>query len=93
MRSRLQCAWGLSLRPQGPGRPTMTANSQVMEQGLFDQMIANWLPLTYVLNTLSRGLGQADSYPFVLTQPVIDKLRFVHETIARSAHGSGAVPQ
>jgi len=44
-------------------------------------MIDDWFPLTYVLNNLNRGLGLADAYPFVLPTPVIDKLRFVHETI------------
>jgi hypothetical protein len=30
-----------------------------------------------VLNNLTRGLGLADAYPFVLSGPVVDKLRFV----------------
>jgi hypothetical protein len=44
-------------------------------------MVEDWGPLTYVLNNLNRGLGLADSYPFVLSSKVIDKLRFIHETI------------
>jgi hypothetical protein len=47
-------------------------------------MMKAWVPLTYVLNNLSRGLGRADSYPFVLTPVVVQKLRFVHETIHAS---------
>ena len=46
-------------------------------------MIGDWFPLTYVLNSLNRGLGLADSYPFVLSPTAIDKLRFVHDTIER----------
>jgi hypothetical protein len=34
-----------------------------------------------VLNNLNRGLGLADSYPFVLSPRVIEKLRFIHDTI------------
>jgi hypothetical protein len=34
-----------------------------------------------VLNNLNRGLGLPDSYPFVLSGPVVDKLRFIHDTI------------
>ncbi len=45
----------------------------------FDQMMSDWFAVTYLLNNLSRGLGQKDSYPFVLMDPVIDKLRFIHE--------------
>jgi hypothetical protein len=44
-------------------------------------MVEDWLPLTYVLNNLNRGLGLADSYPFVLSPRVIEKLRFIHDTI------------
>ncbi len=34
-----------------------------------------------MLNSLNRGMGMADAYPFVLPPPAIEKLRFVHETI------------
>ena len=44
---------------------------------------ARWFPLTYVLNSLNRGMGLADAYPFVLSTAAVDKLRFVHETICR----------
>jgi hypothetical protein len=47
----------------------------------FEQMMDAWIPLTYVLNNLNRGLGRSDSYPFVLSTTVIEKLRFIHETI------------
>ncbi len=42
----------------------------------------NWIPLTYVVNNLNRGLGVPDGYPFVLSPSAIAKLRFVHDTIA-----------
>jgi hypothetical protein len=50
-------------------------------------MITDWFPLTYVLNNLNRGLGLQDGYPFILSTPAIDKLRFVHETIAAAVVG------
>jgi hypothetical protein len=49
-------------------------------------MISDWFPLTYVLNNLNRGLGLPDGYPFVLSAPAIDKLRFVHETVQEVSH-------
>ena len=49
-------------------------------------MINDWFPLTYVLNNLNRGLGLPDSYPFVLSTPVLEKLRFVHETVKRAVN-------
>ena len=54
----------------------------------FDSMIESWFSLTYVLNNLSRGLGLPDSYPFVISVPAVDKLRFIHDTIDRQ--GSAA---
>ena len=51
----------------------------------FDRLMASWFPLTYVLNNLNRGLGVPDAYPFVLSQPAIEKLRFVHDVIAAGA--------
>jgi len=76
-------ATGLSLHPQRPDEPSMETPAHPLrpEGQDFQQMMDAWLPLTYVLNNLSRGLGRADSYPFVLTSTVIEKLRFIHETV------------
>ena len=72
---------GLALLPNrhnaGPVRPS----SSVRKPGVapFDEMMTDWFAVTYLLNNLSRGLGQKDSYPFVLMEPVIAKLKFIHE--------------
>jgi hypothetical protein len=47
----------------------------------FDQLVDQWVPLTLLLNSLNRSLGQDDAYPFALTQQALDKLRFVHNVI------------
>ena len=47
----------------------------------FRHDLATWLPLTYALNAINRSMGQDDLYPFVLTDPVIDKLVLVDRTI------------
>jgi hypothetical protein len=74
---------GLSLRPPRRDEPFMSTPPHPLRPGggSFEQMMAAWLPLTYALNNLNRGLGRADSYPFVLSPTVIDKLRFVHKTV------------
>jgi len=51
----------------------------------FDEMIDAWLPLTFALNNINRSLGHADIYPFLLFPPVIKKLRYVHDVIARAS--------
>jgi len=47
----------------------------------FDSLVDQWIPLTLLLNSLNRSLGQDDAYPFALTQTALDKLRFVHNVI------------
>lgn len=74
---------GLSLRPRENSEPSVSrAMLKSGESGSFDQMIEAWFPLTYIINNLNRGLGLPDGYPFVLSSSVIEKLKFVHETIA-----------
>ena len=59
----------------------------------FDAMLSDWHALTYVLNNLNRGLGLVDGYPFVISAPVIEKLRFVHEVVsAPTATNPAVVP-
>jgi hypothetical protein len=76
-------ALGLSLRPKRSDEPSLAtpANPLAPQKHSFERMIADWGPLTYLLNNLSRGLGLPDSYPFVLSAPVVGKLRFVHDTV------------
>ena len=31
---------------------------------------------------MDRSLGTGDSYPFVLTDPVIEKLAFIHKVVS-----------
>jgi len=75
---------GLSVKPKRPDEPELSvppvpSRAQI---GDFDQLIDEWKTLTYVLNNLTRGLGLPDAYPFVLSAPIVDKLRFVCDTIA-----------
>ncbi len=42
------------------------------------------MPLAYLMNNLSRSLGHADSYPFVLSPTVVAKLRFIDQIIRES---------
>lgn len=49
----------------------------------FDSMLRAWVPLTLLLNSLNRSLGQDHAYPFALSAGAITKLRFVHDVLAR----------
>jgi hypothetical protein len=71
---------GLSLSPKRRDEPTLLRARSGAEEP-FERLIADWFPLSYLLNNLNRSMGLADGYPFVLTTPAIAKLRFVHEII------------
>jgi hypothetical protein len=81
---------GLRLQPRRRDEPSLAATSSLEVRNIldFDKLIDEWLPLTYVMNNLSRGLGLSDSYPFVLSAAAIRKLRFVSETVMGSGHGA-----
>ncbi len=74
---------GLTLRPRRSDEPSLPKPPPPSApwRAPFDRVIADWLPVAYVLNNLNRGLGQPDGYPFVLSPAVIDKLRYVHELV------------
>ncbi len=77
---------GVSIKPLRPDEPAFAISAPTFTAGTadFEEMIRAWLPLTYALNNFTRGLGLADGYPFVLTQRVVGKLRFVYDTIRQS---------
>ena len=45
----------------------------------FMELFNSWLPLTFAVNNLNRSMGYADFYPFVIPDPVVKKLRFIHD--------------
>lgn len=47
----------------------------------FDDLVANWVPLTLLVNSLNRSLGQGDAFPFALSEGALRKLRYVHDVI------------
>jgi hypothetical protein len=81
-------SFGLGVDPTVTNDPALKAEvafDPYAEAGL-DRLIAAWLPLTYAVNSLNRSMGQPDLYPFVLSEPAIDKLRFIHDLV-RGARG------
>jgi hypothetical protein len=47
----------------------------------FDRALADWHWLSMMFNRVNRSMGQRDLYPFVLTEPVVEKLAFVHRLV------------
>ena len=43
-----------------------------------DEVLQAWLPLVFAVNSLNRSMGLADLYPFIISEEVRAKLRFMH---------------
>jgi hypothetical protein len=77
-------ACGLTLWPHRPDETSLKAELPSNSRASFDRMIGEWFPLTYVHNNLTPLAWVAGQLPFVLSTPVIEKLRFVHKTVSHS---------
>lgn len=80
-------SFGLGVDPAVSDDPALTARiafDPYREPDL-DRLLGAWLPLTYAVNSLNRSMGQPDLYPFVLSPPAIEKLRFVHGLVRGAA--------
>ena len=47
----------------------------------FKDLVDQWVPITLLVNSLNRSLGQDDAYPFALSEGALRKLHYVHEVI------------
>lgn len=59
----------------------------------FEGLMAGWQAVTIALNSLSRSMGLKDVYPFVLSESVREKLRFIHDIIQHAAGKPFATPE
>lgn len=78
-------SYGMMLKPQAVGLSRepkgLAVNVRRVDFDDFEDLIDSWFPLTFALNSLNRGMGLLDAYPFVLSERAITKLRFVHDVI------------
>ncbi|MPM46762.1 hypothetical protein SDC9_93468 [bioreactor metagenome] len=44
----------------------------------FDALMDDWHWISLFFNRVNRSMGKADLYPFSISDPVVDKLRFIH---------------
>lgn len=89
-------AFGVMSRPIHPAADTMAINpcEATDPEATFDDLLHTWFALTYVLNSLNRGAGLPDLYPFVLSKTAVEKLRFIHEVLrhARTSRPAATSP-
>ena len=93
IRDTLQTAASFGMLVTGPvcGDPDLMAAPSPEPEPRFEDVLDDWLPLTYALNAVNRSMGRDDLYPFVLSPAVVDKLAFVHGLV-QSIRGSQPLP-
>ena len=87
MQDTVQTAAAFGVHIDGPNLGAAAAAlrsdpPQEPEEAGFAEVLASWLPLSTVLNAISRSVGRDDLYPFTLAPAVIEKLAFVHRCFA-----------
>ena len=80
-------SFGLEVDPEVSDDPELNADiaGDPYRARRFDRLIRAWLPLTIAINSLNRSMGQPDLYPFVLSEPAVAKLGFVHDLVRAGA--------
>lgn len=72
-------SFGVKVKPRaGHGELQAAINFDAYKAGGIEQLIDNWLPVAFAVNSLNRSMGQPDLYPFVLAPRAIAKLNFIH---------------
>jgi hypothetical protein len=75
-------SFGLSLGPRGSAA-ALEVGTRHLHFDDFADLAGAWVPLTVALNALNRSMGLLDPYPFVLSEPALMKIHFVHDVVAQ----------
>ncbi len=74
-------AFGMALRAMNGSKDEVNLDINPYFGGSIDAVLADWVPLTVAINCLNRSMGQPDLYPFILSEPVKQKLGFMHDLV------------
>lgn len=81
-------SWGLRLDHALPNGPALQVQAVDFDsEQVIGTVIEQWLPVSQFINAMDRSLGSLDSYPFVIVEPVVRKLAFVHAVVHGATHG------
>ena len=77
--ARARCAW----RPAAPAAcsPTTSSPRTDYSDATIEGILADWQWLSLLFNRVNRAMGKDDLYPFILVEPVVAKLGFVHRLV------------
>jgi hypothetical protein len=82
-------AFGIAIDPSGHEEISGEVDFIPYRARSAEQLVSAWVPLSLAINAIQRSMGQPDSYPFVLSSPVVAKLEYLHRLI----QGVATAPQ
>lgn len=86
-------ALGVSIHPamdaDGSKEISMDADLDPYLEIDFQSFLKKALSLTFAVNSINRSLGQPDLYPFVIRNPVKEKLTFIHALLKEHRSSTG----
>jgi len=90
----MAASFGLQIKSSelADGLPTVDLKTTKLESADIGELISQWLPVTYAVNSINRCMGQPDLYPFILAPVVIAKLGIVHDLVHRRLRGDDDGP-
>ena len=81
-------SWGLRLDAAVPDTDPVQARAiDAADADLRHRIISDWLPISQFSNAMSRAMGAQDAYPFVMPDPVLEKLEFIHQVVLAGVRG------
>jgi len=70
-----------------PGREQMSQMTLDPYHADTAQLIAEWGPFAFAENAINRSMGQADLYPFHLSDVIVGKLDYINRLLQRAGRG------
>jgi len=84
----METAWsfGLEVAPAVDRNDMMhvAANFDPYEQVDIEKILQEAVPVTFAVNSLNRGMGREDLYPFTFNDEVRKKLAYVHDLVRKA---------
>jgi len=78
-------SFGMAIDPRGHEEIAAEVDFSPYRAQSAEQLVSAWVPLSLAINAIQRSMGQPDSYPFVLSSPVVTKLEYLHRLIQNAA--------
>jgi hypothetical protein len=66
---------------------TTSKSSGPAVRSSFAKVLREWVWLSLAMNAMNRSMGMRDAYPFVLNEPVAQKLEFVDDVVRQARAG------